>query len=134
VKRTSRRPAQALVEMGISLIPLAIVLVGIVQVAVFLYAQHVVEAAVEDGARVGSAQRRSVDEGVSYAKQLVRVGLGPTASDVAIAGHADGQWVVLDSRGTLPLIIPWIPLWRLPLNAEARARQETFRPGGTDTP
>jgi hypothetical protein len=120
--------------MGISLIPLAIVPVGIVQVAVFLYAQHVVLAAIEDGARVGSAQGRTIDEGVSYAKQLVSAGLGPTASDVAIDGHTDGDWIVLDSRGTLPLIIPWIPVWQLPLNAEARARQETFRPGGTETP
>jgi Flp pilus assembly protein TadG len=120
--------------MGIAVIPLAIVLVGIVQVAVFLYAQHVVVAAVEEGARVGSAEGRTVDDGVSYAQQLLKAGLGPTASDVTISARHNGEWVVVDADGGLPLVIPYIPAWRLPLNAEAQARQEGFRPGGSEAP
>ena len=120
--------------MGIAAIPLVIVLVGIVQVAVFLYAQHVVVAAVEEGARVGSAQGRTLDDGVRYAQQLLNAGLGPTAADVTISAHQSGEWVVVDGRGALPLVIPYIPAWRLPLDAEAQARQEGFRPGGTEAP
>ena len=66
-------------------------LVGIVQVAVFLYAQHVVVAAVEEGARVGSAQGRTLDDGVRYAQQLLNAGLGPTATDVTISAHQSGS-------------------------------------------
>jgi Flp pilus assembly protein TadG len=120
--------------MGIAFIPLAIVLVGIVQVAVFLYAQHVVVVAVEEGARVGSAEGRTLDDGVSYAQQLLKAGLGPTAADVTLSAHHSGVWVVVDAEGALPLVVPYVPAWRLPLNAEAQARQEGFRPGGSEVP
>jgi Flp pilus assembly protein TadG len=120
--------------MGIALIPLTIVLVGIVQVAVFLYAEHVVVAAVEEGARVGSADGRTLDDGVSYAQQLLKAGLGPIATEVTISAHQSGEWVVVDGKGVLPLVIPYVPAWRLPLDAEAQARREGFRPGGSEHP
>jgi TadE-like protein len=120
--------------MGLVLVPLLIVLVGTVQVAVFLYAQHVVVAAVEEGARVGSAAGRTPADGVDYANALLGAGLGPSATNVAIDGHQAGDWVVVDAHGGLPLVIPWLPAWRLPLDAQAQARRETFRPGGTEAP
>ena len=128
----SRQCAQALAEAALAIVPVLMVTVGVVQFALYLYAWHVLDAAVLEGARVASAQGRTVDEGVTYARELVRGGLGPAGylETPTIDGSASADQVLLEGRSALHLVIPLATDTRLPLEAHATVRKEHFRPGG----
>src|ERR687884_553629 len=95
--------AQALAEAALAIVPVLMVSVGLVQFALYLYAWHVLDAAVLEGARVASAQGRSLDDGLAYARQLVGGGLGPAAylDPPTIDGSADADQVTVDGRSAL---------------------------------
>ncbi|MPZ13917.1 MAG: hypothetical protein GEU73_05765, partial [Chloroflexi bacterium] len=98
----------ALIESAIAFPVLLIVAVGLVQFALFTHAQNVVIGAVQDGARVAAAEGRTLPEGVSHAEALLRAGLGAWASEFAVSGIDAGDAVVIEARGRLRAIIPWV--------------------------
>lgn len=127
--RGARQQGQALVEAALAMVPVLLVTVGLVQFSLYLYAWHVLNDSVADGARIASAQGRTVDEGVAYAQELLRAGL-PGAGDMAVDGYAEADRVVLEGRGSLRLAIPLVTDTRVPLVARAAIHKEQFRPGG----
>jgi hypothetical protein len=130
--RGRRHAGQALVEAALAALPVLLLGIGLIQFALYLYAWHVLDAAVLEGARVASAQGRTVDEGVAYARELVRGGLGPAGylETPTIDGSASADQVVLEGHSALHLVIPLATDTRLPLEAHATVRKEHFRPGG----
>jgi Flp pilus assembly protein TadG len=99
IRGRSQQRAQALVEAALAIVPVLLAAVGLVQFALYLYAWHVLDAAVLEGARVASAQGRTLDDGVAYAQQLVRGGLGPSGylDAPTIDGTSDADQVTLGS-------------------------------------
>jgi Flp pilus assembly protein TadG len=124
-----RGAGQAMLEAALAFPLLLMVAIGLVQFALFAHAQHVVIGAVQDGARVAAADGRSISDGVSRAKDLLRAGLGRTANDVQIHGSEEGQIVVIEADGTLHMIIPWVGEATLPLHSRAVVAKEKFRAG-----
>ena len=118
-----------MLEAALAFPLLLMVAIGLVQFALFAHAQHVVIGAVQDGARVAAADGRSVSDGVSRAKDLLRAGLGRTASDVQIQGSEEGEVVVVEADGSLRTIIPWVGDATLPLHSRAIVAKEKFRAG-----
>jgi len=118
---------QALVEGAIAFVILTMVALALVQFALFVHAQNVVIGAAQDGARAASAHDGTPERGVAHARSLVRAGLGADAADVEIVGGAGGGTVVVEVRGSLRLIIPWVGDARVPLRARAVAQKEEFR-------
>ena len=73
-----------MVETALAFPVLLLVAIGLVQFALFTHAQSVVIGAVQDGARVGAADGRTVAEGITHAEEVLRAGLGRSASDVHV--------------------------------------------------
>jgi hypothetical protein len=122
---------QSLVEAAVALPLVLMVAVALVQFALYAHAQHVVVAAVRDGARVASGDGRTTEEGLVHAQALLRAGLGGHARGVSLAaGEADGgTTVVVEARGRYRTAIPWVAEAGLPLYGRAVVRKERFRPG-----
>ena len=121
------RPGQALVEGAIAFALLTMVALALVQFALFVHAQNVVTGAVQDGARAAAGQGSTPERGVERARALIRAGLGTEADDVEVSGAASSDTVVIQARGSLRLLIPWVGDARVPLRARALARKEAFR-------
>src|SRR5438046_4853525 len=92
---------QAMAEAAVAFPLLVAAMVGLVQLALVAHAQHVVDAAVQDGARVAAAADGTVEQGVSHAEALLRAGLGRGAADVALRGIDGGDAVALEATGRL---------------------------------
>jgi hypothetical protein len=108
-----------------------LVAVALVQLALYAHAQHVVVAAVQDGARVASGEGRTPDDGYAYAEALLRAGLGSHATGVRlrIAEADGGDTVVAEASGGLRTVVPWVADARLPLSARAIVHRERFQAG-----
>lgn len=128
-RATGGQPGQALVEGAIAFVLLTMVALALIQFALFVHAQNVVTGAVQDGARAASGQGGTPERGVAHARALIRAGLGAEAGAVEISGSASGGTVVIEARGGLRLIIPWVGDARVPLRARAVAQKEEFRVG-----
>ena len=120
---------QALVEAAIAFPLLLLVALGLVQFALYVHAQHVVTGAVQDGARVAAAADGTPGLGYARARQLLDAGLGCDAAGVAVTAEGDANAVVVEARGSLKPIIPWIGDAGLPLQARAMTQKEAFRVG-----
>lgn len=119
---------QAMVEAAVTFPLLLMVALGLVQFALFVHARGVVTGAVQDGARV-AAEGRTLGEGVAHAGDVLRAGLGRSASSVAVRGTDGGDTVAVEARGRLRTIIPWVADATLPLEARAVVSKERFRVG-----
>lgn len=127
--RGGRLEGQALIEGAVAFALLTIIALALVQFALFVHAQNVVTGAVQDGARVASGQGGTPGRGVEHARALVRAGLGEEAGAVEVTGGTDGDTVIVEARGSLRLIIPWVGDARVPLRARAVSQKEGFRVG-----
>ena len=118
-----------MVESALAFPLLLLVAIGLVQFALFAHAQHVVTAAVQEGARVAAAESRTLPEGVAQAETLLRAGLGRSAATVTVQGSDDGLVVVIGAQGQLRTIFPWVADVSLPLRAQAAMHKEGFHAG-----
>ena len=119
---------QALLELALVSATLLTLMVGLIQLTLYLHAQNVVRGACQEGARVASAGPEDrLADGVAYATDLVRAGLGRSASGVAVTGAADADTVTIEATGSLPLLLPGRGGWSLPLSARVVYQKERFR-------
>ena len=120
-------PGQALVELALLAATLLTLMVGLVQLTLYLHAQGVVRGACQEGARIASAGPDDrLADGVAYAIDLVGAGLGRSASHVVVTGAADADTVTLEATGSLPLLLVGRGGWSLPLSARAVYQKERF--------
>ena len=128
-RRTAGWPSQTTVEFALVVLLVVGSALVLAQVAWYVYARHVVATAVAEGARVGSAGDRSPEDGAAYARRVVDLGLGANGQAVSVAATLDGEQVVVEAQGRLPLLVAW-PGDRAPgLDARAAVPKERFRPG-----
>ena len=86
------RAGQALLELALLAATLLTLMVGLVQLTLYLHAQGVVRGACQEGARVASAGPEDrLADGVAYAVDLVAAGLGRSAAGVTVTGTADAD-------------------------------------------
>ena len=120
--------AQSLVEMALVLPLLILAGVGVIQFSLWMHAEGVVTAAVQDGARVASSESGTLDRGTSAAESLLRAGLGPNAAFVRLVPSQDASTVRFEASGTLAAIFPWGPMTTIPLHASASMARDRFVP------
>lgn len=122
---------QGMVEAAVALPLVLAVAVALVQFALFAHAQHVVVAAVQDGARTAAGDGRTLDEGFDHARAVLRAGLGGHADRVVLTVDETeaGDAVVVEAAGHLQTVIPWVTEASLPLYGRALVYKEQFRAG-----
>lgn len=119
----------SLIEFALVFPLLVLVALALVQLALYVHAENVVVGSVQDGARVAAASDRSVANGVTATRTLLRAGLGAEAAAVGVQGSDDGDTVTIEARGGLRVILPGVLGTTLPLAARARVSKERFVAG-----
>jgi TadE-like protein len=136
-----RGAGQGLVEAAVAFPLLIMVMLGLVQLTLYVHAHNVVEAAAQEGVRIATSVGGNRNAAVDHANAILRT--GPrylssvnwkwTPQYVGAQQPPDAQ--VLTANGTVDTIIPWFDPSRgglthlkLPLNVSARMSQEHFRP------
>jgi Flp pilus assembly protein TadG len=123
-----RMRAQSLVEVAFVLPLLILAGAGVVQFSLWMHAEGVVTAAVQDGARIASSEVGTLEQGTAAARSLLRDGLGSNASLVQLATSQDASMVRFEVAGTLPAIFPWGPVTTIQLHASASMTRDRFVP------
>ena len=140
MRSVRRARGQALVEAAVSFPLLVLLLLVVVEGALYVHALHVVLGAAREGAHAAAAEHatpeEAVDAGRSRARDVLEAGLGQYADMLQVTDPAlDGGSVVVEIHGGLPLFFGGpgqnVPV-RLPLDARARASREFFRPQGVE--
>jgi hypothetical protein len=121
-------PGQAMLEAALAFSLLILAGAGVLQFSLWMHAEGVVTAAVQDGARVASSNGRTLDEGYREAESLLRDGLGASAALVRLEPTEDAGTVRFEATGTLPAIFPWGPVAAIPLHASASMARDHFVP------
>jgi hypothetical protein len=128
MSHSQRARAQSLVEVALAFPLLILAGTGVIQFSLWMHAQGVVTAAVQDGARVASSEAGTLADGQAAAAALLRVGLGPSAQLVRVVPTEDAAAVRFEATGNLPAIFPWGPVTSIPLHATALMVKERFIP------
>ena len=123
-----RLPAQSLLELACVLPLLMLAGAGVIQFSLWMHAEGVVTAAVQDGARVASSESGTLDQGIAAAQSLMRDGLGPNAAFVQLVPSQDASTVRFEASGTLPALLPWGPAATIALHATASMARDRFVP------
>jgi hypothetical protein len=120
--------AQSLVEVACVLPLLILSGAGVVQFSLWMHAEGIITAAVQDGARIASSEPGTLEQGSAAARSLLRDGLGPSAALVQLVPSQDASTVRFEAIGTLPAIFPWGPVTTIPLHASASMARDHFVP------
>jgi len=120
--------AQAILEVALAFPLLILAGTGVIQFSLWMHAEAVVTAAVQDGARVASSETGTLADGQAVAAALLRDGLGTTALMVTVFPTEDATAVRFEATGTLPAIFPWGPVTTIPLHAKALMARDRFIP------
>ena len=119
---------------------LVLLLLAIVEGALYVHALHVVLGVAREGAHAAAAEHATVDEAVeagrSRARDVLEAGLGRRADAMQVTDPVlDAGSVVVEVHGGLPLFFGGpgqdAPV-QIPLDARARASREFFRPQGAE--
>jgi TadE-like protein len=95
-------------------------LLGLAQMAVWVWARGVAVSAAHEGARTAAEAGRSIDVGVARTRSLLRDGLGASADRFRVeSDEADGV-VALVAVGQAPVIVPFLPAFTVEARATAR--------------
>ena len=130
---------QALVEAAVSFPLLVLLLLIIVEGALYVHALHVVLGAAREGAHAAAAEHATVEDAIvdgrARAREVLEAGLGQYAASIEVLDPAlDDGSVVVEVRGSLPLFFGSpgqdSPV-QVPLDTRARASREFFRPQGS---
>jgi uncharacterized protein with LGFP repeats len=116
------------VEAAYSAVLLVAVLALVLNVALWGHAQNVVNAAVQDGARVAAAQGGDLTHGSARAHDLLVAGLGPSASLVTLSANDDGPSVVFSARGKWSVVTGPGAELGFPIGAESRMLKHEWHP------
>jgi Flp pilus assembly protein TadG len=126
------------VEAAVSFPLLVLLLLVLVEGALYVHARHVVFGAASEGAHAAAAEHAMVDDAIAdgraRAQEVLEAGLGEYAASVQVLDPVvDGGSVVVEVRGSMPVFFGSPgqegPV-ALPLDAVARASREFFRPQG----
>ena len=128
MRRTRRMRAQAILEVALAFPLLLLAGTGVIQFSLWMHAEAVVTAAVQDGARAASSETGTLADGQAVAAALLHDGLGPTAPMVTVLPTEDATAVRFEATGNLPAIFPWGPVTTIPLHATALMARDRFIP------
>ena len=124
-----RMPAQSLVEVAFVLPLLILAGAGVVQFSLWMHAEGIVTAAVQDGARIASSEAGTLEQGTAAAR-LAAARRAWDRTPRSCNSHPARMRARFGLRraGTLPAIFPWGPVTTIPLHASASMARDRFVP------
>jgi hypothetical protein len=129
-----RQHGQATVELVVALPTLVLVMLVVLQSALYVHALQVVHTAAQEGARAAAADGASVADGQVRARALLQDGLGQSGRLLNVSLSEDAQGVQASVSGSMGLLTEGpVHNLGLPLQASARATREVFSASGGGT-
>src|SRR5207244_8899220 len=95
-----RAAGQGTVALALCLPLVVLLLVVLIQGAVYVHALHVAASAAQEGARAAAADGATLADGEAYARALLGAGLGRAGRDLAVEVDADSDTVWVEVRGS----------------------------------
>jgi Flp pilus assembly protein TadG len=115
----------ASVELALATVALLLILLGIVQFALWSHATHVAQAAASQGLAAARAQNGTAAAGTASAQQLLdQLGQGPLTNP-SVTSNRSNESASVRIAGTASSVIPFLSL---PVHAEAVGPVERFVP------
>ena len=108
------------------LILLLTLLLGIVQLSIYLYARGVVINATVEGARRAAEFDEDLSSGIQQSQSVLSGGIGGLANGINISAYEDGRSVVVVADGVIPGLGP-IPELPVHASSEAFDEEDAFR-------
>jgi hypothetical protein len=102
-------------------------LLGIAQLAVWVWARNVAVTAVHEGARTAAETGRPLRDGPRRARDVLEDGLGASSGRFSIEAAEVGGSVAIRARGTAPVIVPFLPTFPIEVQADAFDEDEVLR-------
>jgi hypothetical protein len=102
-----------------------ICLLGVAQLAVWVWARNVAVSAVHEGARTAAESGRPLDDGVARARVILHDGLGAGGDRFVVEAGQAGDAVAVRARGSAPRILPFLPRFDVDVRADAHDEDET---------
>ncbi|MGB9377649.1 MAG: TadE/TadG family type IV pilus assembly protein [Mycobacteriales bacterium] len=128
-RRATGDDGSAVVEFALVSVLLVMLLLGVMQVGIYLHIRNVVAASAAEGARYGANADVDLGQGGPRASDVIARSLGPSTaarvpcSAAAQPGVSGSTLVAVRCRGALPVF--FAPLGRLlPVDVTARALKE----------
>ncbi len=95
-------------------------LLGLAQMAVWVWARGVAVSATHEGARAAAEAGRSLDDGVARTRTLLRDGLGGSADGFRVESDEAEGVVAVFASGRAPVIVPFFPAFTVEARATAQ--------------
>jgi hypothetical protein len=102
-------------------------LLGVAQMAVWVWARNVAVTAVHEGARTAAETGRPLSDGSRRARDVLEDGLGASSGRFAVDVAEDGGTVAVRARGTAPVIVPFLPAFPVQVHADAFDEDRVLR-------
>ncbi|MSO36763.1 MAG: pilus assembly protein [Acidimicrobiia bacterium] len=99
-------------------------MLGVAQLAIWVWARNVAVTATHEGARTAAESGRPLEDGVTRARSLLRDGLGGSARGFAVEVGQSGGSVAVRAHGNAPRIMPFLPSFTV--DSLATALDEDF--------
>ena len=94
-------------------------LLGLAQMAVWVWARDVAVSAAHEGARTAAETGRPLDDGVARTRAAARTTGSAERRAVRRGGGRSGDTVAVRARGTAPVIVPFLPCFTVDVQATA---------------
>jgi hypothetical protein len=94
-------------------------LLGLAQMAVWVWARDVAVSAAHEGARTAAERGRPLNDGAAKTRAVLRDGLGRGADRFVVDTGQDGDTVAVRTRGRAPVIVPFLPAFAIDVRATA---------------
>jgi Flp pilus assembly protein TadG len=126
VIRPARRNARgsATVEIVVATPVLLLLLMSVVQFGLWYHAQHVAQAAAQEGVRAARVSDGSADAGHERATAFLDDAARSLLPNPSVTVERDGERARVEVHGTLRPLIPGL---RLAVSADAESKVERFR-------
>jgi len=112
--------------LGVSIL-IVVCLLGVAQLAVWVWARNVAVSAVHEGARVAAETGRPLRDGRERARALLHDGLGGGAVRFEVGVDQVGDEVAVRARGRAPQILPFLPRFDIDVQADAYDEDAVLR-------
>jgi hypothetical protein len=114
----AERGATVVEFLGVTLLVVT-ALMGLAQMAVWVWSRNVAVSAVHEGARTAAETGRAPDDGAARARTLLSDGLGTSGRSFEVASTQVGDQVEVRVRGDAPAIVPFLPRFTIDVRADA---------------
>jgi hypothetical protein len=102
-------------------------LLGVAQMAVWVWARNVAVTAVHEGARTAAETGRPLSDGPRRAREVLEDGLGAGSGRFAVDVDEQDGMVAVRARGTAPVIVPFLPSFAVDVEADAFDEDRVLR-------